>query len=378
MDDGRLDMNWTVLAAVLNKELHDDAPLAESTYRKAYQAAKAYYEEVFLPITADHGGAGVAEDIKMQRLELEKERVRMRDERNEIARIQRELARRESLIDVVKEGMRAEITPASGYVPTEVSPAPNDFIVHLTDIHCGIEVDNLFNRYNIEIMQERMNQYLARIDEIRRRHNPENCYLVLGGDLISGLIHSTLRIENNVDVIRQVKAVSMALSEFCQALSPMFREVHVYSVPGNHSRLQPKKEENLRGENLDLLVPFILGLSLSQYENVWVHEDGGEPTVAMFGVRGLHVFGVHGDKDAMENVVQKLTMVFRVKPDIVLAGHRHTNGMRTVYDTKVVESGSIVGSDSYCMDHRLRNRPEQTVLVVSADGLECLYDVKLD
>jgi predicted phosphodiesterase len=155
----------------------------------------------------------------------------------------------------------------------------------------------------------------------------------------------------------------------------MFAEVHVYSVPGNHGRVQPKKEDNLRGENFDCLVPFIVGLLLKDYENVEIHENVIEQTVAMFSVRGQKVFGVHGDKDAMESVVQKLTMMFSMKPDIVLAGHRHTNGMRTIYDSRVIESGCMSGPDSYCMDHRLKNKPEQTVVVVTDNGVECTYNV---
>lgn len=378
MESGLLDMNWTLLSEVLNKELHDDAPLAESTYRKAYQAARAYYDEVFLPMVESGGSAGLVDDVRTQRLELEKERVKMRDERNEVARIQRELARRESLIDLVKEGIREEVSPVSGYVPHEFAHTDNDVVVHLTDVHCGIEVRNFCNEYDVQVMHDRLNQYLEKIDEIRQRHSTENCFLLLGGDLISGLIHTALRLENNLDIIRQVKVVSMALTCFIQTLSDMFGNVYVYSVPGNHSRAQPKKEDNLRGENLDILVPFILSLSLQNYRNVHIYEENIDPTVARFTVRGLNVFGVHGDKDSMESVVQKLTMVFHEKPDIVLAGHRHTNGMRTVYDSKVIESGSVVGSDSYCIDHRLRNKPEQMVLVVSDDGLECLYDIQLD
>jgi len=373
-----LDVNWTVLSGILNRELHDDAPLAESTYRKAYQAARAYYDEVFLPMTAVSGGSAVADDIRAQKLELELERVKMRDERNEIARIQREMARRESIVELVKEGMHEVVTPLPCYDRVEVAASDNDLIVHITDIHAGIEIDNFCNDYSVTTLYDRLRQYLRKIDEVRQRHGSENCYVVLGGDCISGLIHINLRLENNLDVIKQVKVVSTVIACFVKELARMFRMVHVYSVPGNHGRLQPKKEDNLRGENLDALVPFIVNLMLADHENVDVHEDNMEPTVAAFRVRGNLVYGVHGDKDSMETVVQKLTMMFGNKPDIVLMGHRHTNGMSTAYDSKVVQSGSISGPDEYCMDHRLRNKPEQMLLVVTADGLDCVYDVKFE
>ena len=70
--------------------------------------------------------------------------------------------------------------------------------------------------------------------------------------------------------------------------------------------------------------------------------------------------------------------MFGIKPDIVLLGHRHTNGMTTVYDTKVLESGSICGADQYAMSIRKCNRPEQTVSIIDETGLVCLYDIQLD
>ena len=70
--------------------------------------------------------------------------------------------------------------------------------------------------------------------------------------------------------------------------------------------------------------------------------------------------------------------MFGMRPDIVLLGHRHTNGMTTVSDVKVIESGCCSGSDQYAVSIRKTNRPEQTVSVVDDNGLVCLYDIQLD
>lgn len=323
-------------------------------------------------------GDGAESTYLRQKLEADKAAIRARDERNELARIQRELARRESVVDIVREMLHTEVTPLPGYVPHNAETSDADLIVHLTDIHAGIEISNYCNEYSSEVMHQRLDVYLDKIREIALRHRAENCHVLLGGDLISGAIHSTIRIENQMDVIRQLKLVSMEIGRFVSELSRMFGGVEVYSVAGNHSRLSPNKADHLKGENLDTLVPFYLTALLQNYENVHIHEENVEESVAMFSVRGQRVFGAHGDKDTPENVVQRLTMMFGVKPDIVMLGHRHTNGMKTVYDSKVIESGCVSGPDNYCMDHRLRNKPEQAVLVVSDNGLECLYDVKLD
>ena len=87
---------------------------------------------------------------------------------------------------------------------------------------------------------------------------------------------------------------------------------------------------------------------------------------------------VHGDRDNMSDVVQKLTMYTGVKPDFVFMGHRHTNAMSTVYDTKVIQSGTIASTDNYARNLKLKNKPEQTVCIINKDGLDCLHDIKLD
>ena len=98
--------------------------------------------------------------------------------------------------------------------------------------------------------------------------------------------------------------------------------------------------------------------------------------MAVFSVRGSNVVAVHGDKDDPKSVVSKITMMLDYRPDVIFLAHRHTNAMHTEYDTKVITSGCLSGSDNFCMDKRLRNRPEQAIAVFGNDGLDCVYDVK--
>jgi len=374
--DPQSSLNWADITLELNKALGTNYDY--NTVRKGNFLLDFIMSNGYSLQPNDTDDRIMNNTYVQRKLDAEKAIVKLRDERNELARIQRELARRESVVDIVREMLHTEVTPLPGYVPHNAETSDADLIVHLTDIHAGIEISNYCNEYSSEVMHQRLDVYLDKIREIALRHRAENCHVLLGGDLISGAIHSTIRIENQMDVIRQLKLVSMEIGRFVSELSRMFGGVEVYSVAGNHSRLSPNKADHLKGENLDTLVPFYLTALLQNYENVHIHEENVEESVAMFSVRGQRVFGAHGDKDTPENVVQRLTMMFGVKPDIVMLGHRHTNGMKTVYDSKVIESGCVSGPDNYCMDHRLRNKPEQAVLVVSDNGLECLYDVKLD
>lgn len=375
-DNGLLDLSWNEISNLINMYFRDSETeyRTESAYRKAYSNAKKFFESGVFAVDE----SSKSNDLIVQKQELEKEKVKLRDERNDYKRLLREQARKESFIDQVCRTISEHTTlPLSYNSCREFKPvcdSDNDLIISATDIHAGIQIDNFFNKFNENVLKERLNHYLDRIFEIQYRHKSENAYLILS-ELVSGIIHNTLRIESNQNVIEQFLMITDYLSEFLSELSYHFVKVHVYICPGNHSRVFQNKEENAKGENIDHLALPFLEAKLQNFKNIHFHKNEVEESIAMFSVRGQKVFASHGDKDDPATVVQKYSLMF-MKPDLVYLGHRHLNGMRTVYDVKVIESGSLSGADNFCMDKRLKNRPEQTVSVVTENGLECLYDVK--
>lgn len=376
-DSGILDMSWDDIADVINKEIgNEDMPFSSSAFRKPYQQAKRFYDA---GVFGEMSDGEYLKELQSQKQELEKQKVKVRDERNELKRVIREEARKESFKDQVLRSIAESDCHPLLYDEMKkfdgVLKSDNDLIISMTDLHTGIEIDNYFNKFNEDILRERMNNYLDKIFEVQLRHGSENAHVILS-ELVSGIIHTELRIENNQNLIDQFLTAANYISQFLSELSYRFEEVNVYMCPGNHSRISPKKEDSLKGENIDhLAIPF-LEAKLQNFENINFHNNNIEESIAMFSVRGNVVMASHGDKDSPGNVVQKFTLMFGMRPALVYLGHRHTNAMITVYDTKVIQSGCMSGSDNYCMDKRLKNKPEQTISVVTENGLECLYDMK--
>ena len=308
---------------------------------------------------------------------MRKERIKLSDARVDYNRLIRQEARKESYADMVKNIICQNVEPINIPVHYTLFNSSTDLLCHLTDIHTGIEIHNWKNDFDEEILKHRIEKFTSDILDIRGQHNSENCYLVIG-EILSGLIHSNLRLQNNMDLMEQFKYISELISAMLIRMANHFNHIYVYVTPGNHSRVSPKKEEALDGENMDVLLPFYLKARLQNIENISICDNNIEPEIAMFNIRGNNVFAAHGHKDNLASVVQNFTMLFGIKPDIVLLGHRHTNGLTTVYDTKVIESGCVSGTDQFAMSIRKSNRPEQTVSVIGEDGLICLYDIKLD
>lgn len=380
-DSGNLDMSWEELANVINKEFRTDESeyRSEAAYRKPYQQAKRYFEANVFKTYKDEDS--YFKELQVQKQELEKEKVKTRDERNELKRVIREEARKESYKEqVLRSISEFQCTPLSydkNKQFTGILKTDNDLIISCTDIHAGIEIDNYFNKFNEDVLRDRFNQYLDKIFEVQIRHGSENAYVILS-ELVSGIIHNELRIENNQNLIEQFLSVTNYISQFLSELSYHFNTVNVYVCPGNHSRVMARKEESLKGENIDhLAIPF-LQAKLQNFKNIKFNTNDIEESIAMFSVRNNVVMSSHGDKDSPSNVVQKFTLLFGIRPSLVYLGHRHTNGLTTVYNTKVIESGTLSGTDNYALDLRLHSKPSQTISVVTENGLDCLYDVKFE
>lgn len=367
--------NWKEITPFVNRELFgedEDLYRDESAYRKAVKYARDFYEAGVFGIEDEY-----YQKLQNEKREIQKEKQKVSDERVELKRLIRQEARKESYVDMVKRIICEDVEPINIPVHYTMFNGETDLLIHFSDVHTGIEINNWKNVFNEEVLKQRVEKYTSDILDIRGLHQSENAYIVIG-EVISGLIHSNLRLQNNMDLMEQFKYISELISAMLIRLANNFNHIYVYTTQGNHSRIVAKKEDSLDGENMDVLLPFYLRARLQNVENVSICDNIIEPEIAMFNIRGNHVFSSHGHKDKPASVVQNFTMMFGIKPDIVLLGHRHTNGLTTVFDTKVIESGCVSGTDNYAVSIRKTNKPEQTVSVIGENGLICLYDIQLD
>ena len=320
--------------------------------------------------------------IETKLRELEKAKIQLRDERIDYQKSLREDARKGSFIELVERTMAKNIESFS-YKPSPIIDSNEDMVVCLSDLHAGIEIQNWWNTYDTNILKKRLHQYLNEIYNIQQLHQCKICYLVLGGDQISGLIHPNLRLQNNENVIEQLKIAVTYIGEFIYTLQDWFENINVYSVAGNHSRLNPNKDEHLKGEELEEMIPFCLKLQFANNDKIAICDCMAskiDSTISAFKTRGNKLFYVvHGDHDTPSNVVKNLTLMSGQKPDGIIMGHRHNNAVSTEHGVKIIQCGSVVGTDDYCVDKRISGEPEQCVFITSEHRtIKCLYDIGLN
>lgn len=177
---------------------------------------------------------------------IEKERVRLQDERTNKNKNIRIEARVEQKLDylekIIANQGKIDYKPLSPEQRQNVQmKSDNDLIVMLSDLHIGQNFASAWGRYNLEVAKDRMEEYLNKIIKIKDRHHSENCFISLQGDMISNSIHKSIAITNRENVIEQVIEASEMVTSFIAELSKYFNHITVASVVGNHSRIDKKK-----------------------------------------------------------------------------------------------------------------------------------------
>lgn len=314
--------------------------------------------------------------------ELQAERQKFYDQRNAFNKLVRERSRQEELNEILVKSIQEGDLPRLDYEFDPygvVTQSDNDLLVSLNDIHYGATVENYWNTYNSDICREMMCRYLDRIIQIARTHSSQNCIIWANGDEISGNIHKSITVTNKENVIEQIKGVSELIAEFIAELSKHFVTVTFVSVAGNHSRLDPNKDNALVSERLDDLIEWYLAARLQSFENVII--GGGEKvdeTMYLIDVRGKTYCGVHGDFDGSPSKIQALQTMARKPLYAVLSGHLHHCKIDDVQGIRTIMAGSFLGMDDYCVQKRIYGRPEQMVCVCDETGVRCSYNVSLN
>ena len=364
-------LTWEDVAKIINTETGDN--FSESSYRKwwtSFRDGRDYQKR--LGLTSDN----IIKEYELKRIEFEKERQRFFDQRNSYSRMIRPEARRDELFDIIQKTIAETKNSAfenNDYVEID---SDNDLLIQLNDLHVGADIKNAWNTYNSDVCRLYLQQYLDKIKRVQNIHNSENCFVSLGGDLISGSIHYPIAVENKENIIEQIKVVSQMASEFVYSLSSMFKTVTVAVVAGNHSRLG-KKDESLYQERLDNIIPWYMQAKLQNITNVRFIENI-DASMFVMNIRGKKYVGVHGDFETSKHALQSLNIMNNSEVYAICTGHRHHNLTDILNDIKILMSGSMLGMDSYCIEHRIVGKPQQLLSVCTNEGIIASYDIMFE
>lgn len=359
---------------IINKELGTD--YAESSLRGIYKVYSEVYDEILETVK----NTDELEELELKRREFEKEKIRFQDQKREYKNLLRPEARFERILEVLEKEIKSlnETKPFIIHKDIYNNISQREAVLVASDWHIGSSFDNYFGKYNLEIAKQRLNKLLSKTIEYCEMNKVNTLHLELLGDNISGGIHWSSKVESEEDCVTQSMILCEILEEFIGRLADKIPYVKVYSVVGNHSRVNMNKKDNQKGENFERLVPWYLKKRLSNVDNVEIMDKCNiDDGIISFRVINTNIIGVHGDLDKPNQIINDMIKMFKFVAEEYHMGHLHHHFEKEEHDIEILINGSLQGTDNYAKDIRKTGRPMQKLMIYDEDGKLCTYKIKL-
>lgn len=330
--------------------------------------------EHYLEITSyleEENPAGLTNDalveIELAKEELKKEKVKYSDQKRENMSRLRSLARLEHLEDFLKQEYEV-YEPVKLETKMLKDKSDKEMIVMLSDWHIGMQIDNQFNKFNIEVAKERIGKLRERMMEKVEQDDIDTVHIAQLGDLVNGSIHISTRIANEEDIIQQIIITANLLQEFVKPLIDKGIKVEYYNIIGNHGRVSPSKMETAGiDENFEKLLFTMMSTYYRECDNFHAHDSKDGLITAK--IKNLDFCFAHGDFDKGTGIIAKLPQLFGYVFDYVLTGHLHRESIMDYGKTTHITNSALCGSDDYAMQLRLSSKPSQKILVLDDTGV---------
>ena len=307
-------------------------------------------------------------------------------------KLERNLARRDYFLSELKK----EVVRVFEKNPVKLSPrslaktpkkgTPKTFrTVLLSDLHFGVHVssdDVLSASYDWTIASRR----LAKVcKEVALKPPVHKLRIVLGGDIIHGIIHlseSGLR-----PVTEQLAGAAALLTDAIDYLSLFADEVEVVCVPGNHDRMTYKTTSRSLSQRWDSYGS-LLYLTLKAAFKTQKAITFSIPTSGIAVVEDLSggvMVVAHGDVEPTSGNVGNSINVSKLqatllqmkersavnKPvSVAMFGHWHTPTLQMLNNgSYIIVNGSLIGSDPYTQNSLglYNSEPAQIVFDTTAE-----------
>lgn len=331
---------------------------------------------------------GIADELEAKRIELQKERQRLSDQRREYSKMVSSEARWEHLCDVIKTsvddmmplGLMLDVDAASDSNYKD-GVCGNEAVLVLSDLHYGMVADNVYNKYNTQICKDRVSKTVRKAIERIVLHGCSKLHVVILGDCIHGAVHAGTRVMSEELTCDQLMNVSEILAQAICSLSNYVDELTVHTTYGNHARTIQNKSDSVHRDNMERIIPFWLKQRLKDSGNIIV-ADPSDDEFTTINVLGYWFVASHGDLDGVKGSPRLLATLFHKKYGIdlnyVLLGDKHHRESFEELGVTAMLCGSMCGADDYANEHRLYSDPSQLLLIVSKDnGVDAEYRLKV-
>ena len=368
------DLDWGDIVELLGLDLNKDSlRKSQDTIFGGIAVYKKMKDKELISKPSDY-----QQEVQIQLQELKKERIRLSDERAALNRRLRNEARKESMHDLITECAQSLKTEYNKIKPVCVEEEfEKAAILTLSDFHFGLEINEFNNVYNADVFYQRLNKILGKTIEYIQLNKVRTLYVLGLGDYMSGIIHTTTRIENRENIVQQVIKASEALSQMLTELSK-FVEIYYYDVTDNHGRVFPNKDDWENEDNFSLFVRWYLDARFKDNEYIHIMQNTYSNEIGVVEIFGRNYAFTHGHRDKISNIVQNLSLMTKKFYDAIFMAHCHHYEANEIHGTYVYMNGTLSGTDMYANNERKTSNPSQNLFILNSnDGIECQYLIKL-
>lgn len=371
-----LGFTWPQMAEIFNEEF--GCSKGETAYRKRWAAFKSVFEA-----NADKlvGEDKYLEEIKQATDELYKAKRQLYDQRREYNKLLVSDARADNLTEKLIEA--ANVVPLKNYsdmfVPNERN-SNKEALLCISDWHYGATSNNIWNTYNVDICKQRVTKLFTKTVDALQEHNIRTLHIILLGDLVSGAIHTGVRVASEETTCEQLMHVSEMIANFINELSIYVDNINVYSTYGNHARTVQDKKDSIHADNMERIIPWWLKQRLMNNSKVNIIDSEYYEFIYL-DICGYNVVCTHGDLDKLKDIGVTINSIFSKKYgkpiDYTFSGDKHHIESFEQFGIESTLVGSLCGTDEYANNRRLYSNPTQTLCVFTPDdGKLCTYNIK--
>lgn len=350
IDSGEIP-GWKDIVDILNKELRTDETeyRDESAYRKKYQYAKMFYNDVFSKYDSDE----YLQELKERQLNIEKERQKLNATKVEFNRGIRQQSRFELFYDNIRSQIPIVKPPEFQWHENVIIPK-KDYILTIADIHCGAEFDSENNSYSLNECASRFDDLLNETVKFILEKDLGHINVLELGDSIQGLLRMNDLKINETSVVEATIFVAKLLTNFLNMLSTYCYIDYYHCPTANHSqmRLLNAKASELAAEDIEYIIGNYIKDALQDNKRVTVHTNFGNEYIEM-DILNYNIIAMHGHQiKNIDDSLKNLSQLRRKFYDIVFLAHYHGGYEKIVNenincDAEVIVCPSFVGSDPY-------------------------------
>lgn len=377
-----VDLDWSELVVILGLECHPDS-LRKTAY--GIYETLTYFETKQTEGVTDNE---LLDKLTQKQLELQKERVKLQSEKNEINKWIREQGRSELFYEKYLDILSKRQLPK---VPNYIIPKQeNDFdwVLNFADIHYGKEVkiygleDEVLAEYNVQVFERRMWDLLNQTIHEIEKENIKHLNVFNLADSIDGILRMSQLQAIQLGVIDSQIGFSDFMVTWLNELSN-YVYVDYYSCQGNHDelRLLNGQRGDFAHENVSKVIDWHLERMLKDNPNITVHKNKPLQYVDIVGTK---ILATHGqDEKNLESSIKDYTNIYGKKIHMLFTGHLHNTNTKTVgmdglQSIEFYQHPSICGIDAYSMKLKKVAPSGATMMKIERDlGRTRTIDFKL-